>query len=206
VTSGLERLEQVTAKPADSIDGPTRLKRLGRVTTEWADLIDGTTRLEPLGRVTTEWADLVETRMERLRPGFDAGLVAHGTRLLRELPFTAEREVVVHGDFNPGNVLAARRRPWLAIDAKAMIGDPGYDPWPLVEQVDDPFAHSNPSRVLAHRFALVAGVLGQDESRLQAWSVARRVETALWAVDQGDPAGGAEVMEEARILADLAGL
>ncbi|WP_248959009.1 aminoglycoside phosphotransferase family protein [Sphaerisporangium perillae] len=164
------------------------------------------TGIERLCEVTAEWAGLVETRMDRFRPGFDPGLVAHGTRLLRELPGTATREVVLHGDFNPGNVLAATRRPWLAIDAKPMIGDPGYDPWPLVEQIDDPFAHSDARRVAGERFALVADALGEDARRLQAWAVARRVETALWAVQHGDLDGGSRVMREARILADLAGI
>ncbi|MCT9935314.1 aminoglycoside phosphotransferase family protein [Planotetraspora sp. A-T 1434] len=164
------------------------------------------TRLERLGDVTSEWADLVEARMHRLRPGFDPGLVAHGARLLRELPATATREVVVHGDFNPGNVLAAQRRPWLAIDAKPMIGDPCYDPWPLLEQIDDPFAYPDPRRPLASRFALVADALGEDERRMRAWAVARRVETALWAVEHGDSAGACDVMRQVRVLAHLTGM
>ncbi|MGW4644169.1 aminoglycoside phosphotransferase family protein [Sphaerisporangium sp. NPDC004334] len=172
----------------------------------WSAPPPAETALERLGDVTAEWADLVEERMERLRPGFDPGLVAHGVRLLRELPGGAARRVVLHGDFNPGNVLAARRRPWLAIDAKPMIGDPGYDPWPVVEQIDDPFLHPDPSAVVAVRCALVADAVGEDARRLQAWAVARRVETALWAVEHGDVDGASRVMREARILADLAGI
>ncbi|NGN67538.1 phosphotransferase [Streptomyces sp. A7024] len=156
--------------------------------------------------VCAEWADVVEERMARLRPGYDPGLVSLGARLLRELPASATREVVVHGDFNPGNLLAAERRPWLAIDAKPMAGDPGYDLYPLIEQVDDPYEHDDPKRVVADRFTLVADVLGEDRGRLLAWAVARRVETALWAADLGDGEGGGEVMGEARLLADLAGL
>jgi len=62
--------------------------------------------IEDLATVTAEWADLVETRMARIRPGYDAGLVAEGARLLRELPGSGERRVLLHGDFNPGNVLS----------------------------------------------------------------------------------------------------
>jgi streptomycin 6-kinase len=164
------------------------------------------TGIEHLDQVTAEWADLVQARMDRLRPRLDPGLVTHGARLLRQLPATAAHEVLLHGDFNPGNVLAARRQPWLAIDAKPMIGDPGYDPWPLLEQIDDPFAYPDARRVLTDRFALLASVLDQDARRLQSWAVARRVETALWAVDQGDRRGGSEIMDQARVLADLAGL
>ncbi|MFF3560729.1 aminoglycoside phosphotransferase family protein [Streptomyces sp. NPDC002574] len=159
-----------------------------------------------LADVTAGWAVLVEERMARHRPPFDPGLVALGVRLLRELPGSAAREVVVHGDFNPGNVLAATRRPWLAIDPKPMTGDPAYDPWPLLEQIDDPFALPAPGRVLAERFALVGDTLGEDASRLAAWAVARRVETALWLTEHGHLGDGVGAMREARTLAELARL
>ncbi|GAA4676019.1 aminoglycoside phosphotransferase family protein [Streptomyces youssoufiensis] len=164
------------------------------------------TGLERLAAVTREWATLVEQRMARLRPDYDPGLVAIGVDLLRTLPRSATREVVVHGDFNPGNVLASERRPWLAIDPKPMVGDPGYDPWPLLTQLDEPFEHDDPAPVLAHRYALVADAVGEDPRRLLAWSVARTVESALWFAAMGEVADGAEEMAQAAALAELAGL
>jgi streptomycin 6-kinase len=174
----------------------------------WSAPVPPGTGLEALADVTAGWADLAEERMARLRPpGFDPALVALGVRLLRELPGTAGREVVVHGDLNPGNVLAAGRRPWLAIDAKPMTGDPLYDPWPLVEQIDAPFGRPVPRQVAAARCALVADALGEDAARLQAWAAARRVESALWAVaERRDLEAGAAMMSQVRTLADLAGL
>ncbi|MFH8746569.1 aminoglycoside phosphotransferase family protein [Streptomyces rimosus] len=162
--------------------------------------------LERVADVCAEWADTVEERMARLRPGYDPGLVRLGARLLRELPATATREVVVHGDFNPGNVLSARRRPWLAIDPKPMVGDPGYDPWPLLEQIDAPCEHPNPHSVLRDRFTLAADALDEEPARLPAWAAARTVENALWCADHGDVPGGAEEMEVAGVLASLAGV
>jgi streptomycin 6-kinase len=183
-----------------------RLRAAARVLTELHDsLVPPDTGLARVGDRMAGWADLTEERMARLRPDFDPGLVAFGVRLLRDLPGTAGREVVVHGDFNPGNVLAVRGRGWLAIDPKPMLGDGGYDPWPLVEQVDDPFAHRRARRLVADRFAIVAQLLGADEWRLLAWSVARCVEDALWTVEHGDPRRGGELMGRARLLADLAG-
>jgi streptomycin 6-kinase len=158
------------------------------------------TGIEDLGTVVSEWADLAEERMARLRPGYDPELVAQGVRLLRELPSTATRRVLLHGDFNPGNVLSAGDR-WLAIDPKPMVGDPAYDPWPLLEQVDDPFPQ--PRSVLRERVSRLAAELDLDARRNVDWSIARRVETALWAAHHGDVAGGAHVMSEARALADL---
>jgi streptomycin 6-kinase len=157
-----------------------------------------------MGSVTGEWACLVEEREGRIRPGFDPGLVSLGAGLLRSLPARAARQVVVHGDFNPGNVLSAQRRPWLAIDAKPMIGDPGYDLWPLVGQIDDPFAYADPCRVLRSRFALVGDVVGEDVRRLAGWALAREVEFALWAADHADSAAGYLSMDRARVYASLA--
>ncbi|MTE21610.1 phosphotransferase [Streptomyces sp. TRM43335] len=173
----------------------------------WSVPVPSDTGLERMADVTAGWAEVAEERAARLRPsGFDPALVALGVRLLRELPATADREVVAHGDLNPGNVLASRRG-WLAIDAKPMVGDPLYDPWPLIEQIDDPFARPDPRPPVAARCALVADALGVDAARLQAWAVARRVESALWTVDRtGDAESGVAIMREARIVADLAGL
>jgi streptomycin 6-kinase len=158
--------------------------------------------LERLDRVTAEWADMVDERMARLRPGYDPGLVAEGARLLRDLPASACREVLLHGDFNPGNVLSSGS-DWVAIDPKPMIGDAAYDPWPLLEQIDDPFSHPDPPTVLRTRLKLLAEELALEAERIRWWAVARRVETALRAADHGEVEGGAAVMREARTLADL---
>lgn len=80
----------------------------------WRAPVPGQSGLEHLGDVAAEWADLAQERVEHLRPGFDPAIVAHGIRLLRALPSTAGREVVVHGDFNSGNIVAATQpsRGW----------------------------------------------------------------------------------------------
>ncbi len=164
------------------------------------------TGLESLAAVTAEWADLVERRMARHKPAFDPGLVALAAGLLRELPGSAPREVVVHGDFNPGNILMAQRKPWLAIDAKPMIGDPGYDVWPLVSQIDDPFAHENAERVLTERMTLVADMVDEDVRRLAAWALAREVEAALWTLEHPETPAPIGSMDKAGAFARLAEL
>ena len=158
-------------------------------------------RIEPLAQVAVEWAELAERRMAARRPGYDPGLVAEGVRLLRVLPASAERTVVLHGDFNPTNVLSASRAGWLAIDPKPMVGDPAYDPWPLLEQVDHPLAYPDP--VPVQRLALLGDELALPAERLAAWAVARLVEEALWRADCGDISGGASLMAKACVLAGL---
>ncbi len=185
---GAEVLRELWASGQGAPAADSRIERLSDVAGEWADLAD-----ERAGR--HEWPAEVDT-----------GLFTLGARLLRELPFSAGHEAVLHGDFNPGNLLAAERRPWLAIDAKPMYGDPAFDPWRLIEQIDDPFAHPEPHRVLRRRTALVADALGEDAARLHAWALARHVDYVLWSVDGGGLSDSVELMRRARILADVAGL
>jgi streptomycin 6-kinase len=161
-----------------------------------------TGEFDRLADVTAEWADLAEERMARLSPGYDPALVTEGVRLLRELPATAPREVLLHGDFNPGNILSAGPA-WLAIDPKPMVGDAAYDPWPLLQQIDNPFSYAFPAPQLRNRATTLAHELDLPAERIVAWAVARTVEAALWSAHHNDIPSGADVMTQAHILATL---
>jgi streptomycin 6-kinase len=204
----LERCDPGT-KLGESCDLPVagRLRAAARLLAELHSApVPPGVELDRLDARMADWADLTEQRMARLRPDFDPGLVDLGVRLLRELPGTAGREVVVHADFNPGNILAVRGRSWLAIDPKPLVGDGAYDPWPLVQQVDNPFAYLRARQLVADRFALVADQLAVHVWRLLAWSVARCVEDALWTVENGDVRSGGVLMGHAHLMAALADL
>jgi streptomycin 6-kinase len=161
---------------------------------------------ELVADVAAEWAVSVREKMERLRPPFDPGLVELGASLLESLPASATRTVVVHGDFNPGNVLAATREPWLAIDCKPMVGDPGYDPSQFLLQVDPPFECADPKMVLTQRFELFATLVDEEPRRLFAWAVAREVESVMWATNAEQPDKGRAAMGQVEVLARLAEL
>lgn len=171
----------------------------------WATGVPAESPFERLLDVCDEWADLAEHRMQTLAPPLDPGVVRQGVALLRELPRTAPREVVVHGDHNPGNVLAAEREPWLVIDPKPMTGDPAYDLGPLLMQVDDPFALPDPVAAVVERTALVADRTGLTPERVHAWSVARLVESALWYVSRAELPEAQDNAARAARIADLLG-
>ncbi|MGH9184318.1 MAG: aminoglycoside phosphotransferase family protein [Acidimicrobiales bacterium] len=74
-------------------------------------------------------------------------------------------------DLHAGNVLAAERKPWLAIDPKPYVGDPTYDPLqPLLNCHErlraDPHG-------LAHG---MADLLELDREPLLLWVFARCVQ------------------------------
>lgn len=204
----LERVEP-GAKMDDAHETPpeTRLLTAARLLSElWSAPLptDGeTTTIETLDAIMDYWADEAQERADRLDTSYDPGVIALGIETLRSHASTASRRVLLHGDFNPGNILTSTRASWLAIDTKPMIGDPCYDPWPLVEQVDDPFVSGDPA-LIRHRFQVVGDALGLDVHRMLAWGVGRKTEYALTCADEGDPMDGARHASDAALLARMA--
>jgi len=161
--------------------------------------VAGEVAVPSMADVCAGWADLLEDRGSRHSVD-----VTRAAQLLRTLPGSSD--ALVHGDLNPGNILAAGERGWLAIDPKPMRGDPAYDLWPLLEQVDDPFEHPDPVSVLRDRVALLAGLLDLDPDRIAAWAFARSTESALWVWDQlRDEPGGRHILRQAAVWARVAG-
>ena len=156
------------------------------------------------------WADVAERRLEKHGSelsalGIDPGILNLGVELVRTLPHSATRKVLVHGDFNPSNILAAQRMPYLAIDPKPLIGDPAYDPWSLVAQLDWPFRRADALTVMRQRIRQLATLLDLLPERIAAWGIARDVEGGLWAASEGNVAVGAKWIRSASVIAPMLG-
>ncbi|HEX5331080.1 MAG TPA: aminoglycoside phosphotransferase family protein [Cellulomonas sp.] len=154
------------------------------------------------------WSDLLADRAARAAVegdlDLDPGLVALAVTSLRDLPASADADVVVHGDLNPGNLLRAPDGRWVVIDPKPMRGDPAFDLWPLLSQVDAPFRRAGAADVLRPRLDLVADRTGLDAQRVAAWSVARACEQALWTwAELGDLALADRELQRAAVWASL---
>lgn len=128
-------------------------------------------RFRPLAAMCQLWADEYEQKTaEGLTSGLDAGLLREGVSLFRELPASAERNVLLCTDLHAGNVLAAKREPWLAIDPKPYVGDPTYDALQHLLNCDR--LHTGP-RELTHR---MGNLLDLDADRLMLWLFARCIQ------------------------------
>ncbi|HEY3944371.1 MAG TPA: aminoglycoside phosphotransferase family protein [Solirubrobacteraceae bacterium] len=140
-----------------------------------------------LEQICDLWVEWLEARVRINTGGADPGLVREGVALLRELPRTAERSVLVCTDLHAGNVLLAQREPWLAIDPKPFVGDPAFDPVQHMLNCDRRLAGDPVG--LARR---MAGLLDLDVERVSLWLLARCAQESL-----DDPT----MREPARILA-----
>ncbi len=78
------------------------------------------------------------------------------------------RSTLVHGDFHHHNILDAGGR-YVAIDAKAMLGEPEYD---VPSFLWNPLPYRMSRDVTERRLAAFAAA-GLDEDRMRAWSVIR---------------------------------
>lgn len=203
----IERCRPGTDLKSDPAGAEDRLGAASQLLARlWDQPVPDGAPFERVDDVCSDWAQLVRVRMEKADLGFDPGLVALGASLLESLPVTASRRVLVHGDFNPTNVLRAEREPWLAIDAKPMVGDPGYDVLPLASEIhQEPDGRPRPE-VLRRHFGLVGSIVAEPVERLLAWATARTVEAALWHSSLGEHDEALESMEWARAFADLAEL
>lgn len=118
-----------------------------------------------------QWADRFERTADLGAVRLDPRLARAGVDLFRELPATATDQVLLCTDLHAGNVLAAAREPWLAIDPKPYVGDPAYDVLRHMLNCDERLA-ADPHG-LARR---MAGLLGLDPARVLLWLFARCVQ------------------------------
>lgn len=111
---------------------------------------------------------------------------------------------LLHWDLHYGNVLAADREPWLAIDPEPLVGDPGFDLWPALDSgwSDDPTRTDAP-RLVRRRFDVLTEMLDLDRRRAAAWTRARLLQNTLWDIEDGQPAisAAAKLVDDALLAA-----
>ena len=131
----------------------------------------------PLSDMCDYWAKRYDERSPAERSCLETPLAEEGIRLLRELPRNGGDALLLHTDLHAGNVLAAEREPWLAIDPKPYVGDAAYD---VTQHVfNGVFLEGADVSSLAARMALL---LDLDLNRILRWLFARAVEASpYWA-------------------------
>ena len=130
----------------------------------------------PLTDMCRWWAAEFETKyaVAQAESRIDPGLARAGAEWFRALPASADRSVLLCTDLHAGNVLAARREPWLVIDPKPYLGDPTYDP--LQHMLNCPDRLVADPAGFADR---MAALLELEANRLRHWLFARCLVESL---------------------------
>ncbi len=122
-------------------------------------------QFRPLSALTEYWSEETLADVEHWS---DPELVREGLRLLKELPRTAPKEVLLATDLHAGNILRAQREPWLVIDPKPFVGDPAYDATQHLFNCAERL-RSDPDGTICR----MADLLEVDRERLRLWTFAR---------------------------------
>ena len=100
---------------------------------------------------------------------------------------------LLHGDFNPGNILDSGDGQWLTVDPKPLIGDRAYDLWPLISQIGAnqlgaPYVMADgsidPSRLEQH-LVIATAAAECDAERTARWASARTALSVTWLREAG---------------------
>ncbi|MEV5882598.1 aminoglycoside phosphotransferase family protein [Streptomyces sp. NPDC052020] len=131
-------------------------------------------------------ADIAPALLDRARRALPRVSDPAARRLVADCA-AAVREVagdpgdrLLHWDLHYGNVLASARAPWLAIDPKPLVGDPGFELLPALRNRHDPAD-------TRWRFDALTDVLGLDRARARAWTLGRVLQNCLWHIEAGAP-------------------
>lgn len=129
--------------------------------------------------------------LRRLREHFGGGtgpfprrLVEEAETLFAELLASAAEPVLTHGDLHHGNVLAAARGPWLAIDPKGLVAEPAYEVGALLRNpMPQLLQRPDPVRVTERRIAQLSDELGFERARVRGWGLAQAVLSECWSIE-----------------------
>jgi streptomycin 6-kinase len=144
-----------------------------------------------------EWEESIPAAWDRLGHPFERSLLDLALDALRDLRSSQPEVVILHQDFHGGNVLAAEREPWLAIDPKPLVGERAFDTASLLRDRRAELARDpQPVRSITRRLDLLSEALELDRERMRGWGI---LHALAWGV-------GESVLEDmvacARWLAD----
>lgn len=123
-----------------------------------------------LSDIVARWRGQLPTHAQG--HGYSRLMIDTALQLGAELVADAPPPVLLHGDLHPGNILAARREPWLAIDPKPVLGDPAYD-WAqlLGNRCEAALALADPCSELVRQVHQISDLCGHDPRRVAAWAL-----------------------------------
>ncbi|GAA2491992.1 aminoglycoside phosphotransferase family protein [Streptomyces thermolineatus] len=129
------------------------------------------------------------------------GLVDEALRTRSSLLSEPAEEVLLHGDFHQGNVLAGSRAPWLAIGPEPLAGERAYDLARLArDRLDTLAAAPGPRAEVRRRITKLAASLDVAPERLRGWALWRSVEAGMRSLAAGDREDGELLLEFASRL------
>ncbi|MFE5675191.1 aminoglycoside phosphotransferase family protein [Streptomyces erythrochromogenes] len=122
----------------------------------------------------------------RAAPAEARALADTALALREELVAAPPEELLLHGNFRQGKVLAGERAPWLTVGPDPLVGERAYDLARLVrDRLEDQVASSAGAAGARRRVNKLADALDVDRERLRGWTHFRAVESGNRALAAG---------------------
>lgn len=129
-----------------------------------------------------------------ISPLIDEALATHA-----ELTTAPPEELLLHGHYQQGKVLAGERSPWLATAPKPLVGERAYDlAWLARDRLDTLIALPGAANAARRRVHKLADSLELDRERLRGWALFRAVAGGVQQLSRGQ-------RDEGELLLEFAG-
>jgi streptomycin 6-kinase len=135
-----------------------------------------------------------------------SALVEPAQRIYSDLCRTQRVPALLHGDLHHYNVLSDRTRGWCAIDPKGVVGELEYEVGAALRNpIDRPDLFASLD-IVERRLEHFGLALGLDKGRARGWCFAQAVLSAIWSVEDGEPAHADSALQLARALFESSAL
>jgi streptomycin 6-kinase len=129
-----------------------------------------------LAEEAADWSATLHGDWEAAGRRCERRLIDAAAEFLAHLTGSQGEQVLLHQDMHAENILAADRRPWLAIDPKPLVGEREFSPAPIIRSFE--LGHSKDA--VWRRLDRLSAELELDRERVLRWAVA---QTVAWSFD-----------------------
>ncbi|MGZ0152522.1 aminoglycoside phosphotransferase family protein [Kribbella sp. WER1] len=158
-----------------------------------------------------EWAEELQKDAAELDHPLPAAVVGTALAVVEEL-CRVQPETMVHGDFHARNILRADREPWLVVDPKGYVGDPGFDAAIFLRTraymlfLEDGLSGDALLRRLLAELAEFSEASGVDADRIRRWTQLIAVQASFWGRRHGfgRARGGSDLDRIVRLIDEVA--
>jgi len=106
-------------------------------------------------------------------------LVERGQRALHDLAETQGRQFLLHGDLHHDRVVSDAREGWLAVEPRALVGEPAYETAAALRGPPGLYLVQLDRELMRRRVAIFAERLSVDPARILGWHLAGAVLEVL---------------------------
>ncbi len=194
-------LEQGAWQTLDDLgDADQATAVLGRLARRLA--VEAPPGLPPLSSNADDWEQALCENAKGLGHPLSQRALGAAVAAIQDLGHN-QPNTMVHGDLHFGNVVRARREPWLVIDPKGLVGDLAFDAHSMLLGSLDSLRRAEDLRSELHRrLAIFADAAEIDRERAVRWTQARAAMSACRGPSVDDADGEADFREQtAELLA-----